>query len=34
MPLATKIKVCFLVIFRNASFKFIKAILKKTKALV
>ena len=34
MPLAAKIKVCFLVIFQNASFKFIKAILKKTKPLV
>ena len=29
MPLATKIKVCFLVIFQYSSFKFIKAILKK-----
>ena len=29
MPLAAKIKVCFLVIFQYASFKFIKAILKK-----
>ena len=33
MPLAAKIKVCFLVIFQNASFKFIKAILKKQKLL-
>ena len=29
MPLATKIKLCFLVIFQYSSFKFIKAILKK-----
>ena len=29
MPLATKIKVCFLDIFQYSSFKFIKAILKK-----
>ena len=31
MPLAAKIKVCFLVIFQNASSKFIKTILKKTR---
>ena len=33
MPLAAKIKVCFLVIFQYASFKFIKAILKKKQGL-
>ena len=31
MRLAAKIKVCFLVIFQNASSKFIKTILKKTR---